>query len=153
MTREEKYMEHALTLARECLINGDVPVGAVVVYNDKIIGEGKNSIEKTGNSLAHAEIIAINNAIENLGYKHLLNCELYVTLEPCSMCAGAIVLARIPKLIIGTMDTKTGACGSILNITSNEKLNHQCEIVSGILQNDCSIILKDFFKKLRNKYE
>jgi len=142
-------MHKAIVQAEKAAANYDVPVGAVIVRNNKIIGRGYNQVEKKDDATAHAEIIAIRQAIKKNGRKHLLDCTMYVTLEPCSMCAGAIVLARIPRLVIGTKDPKTGACGSILNIAQNEKLNHRCEITTGILETECSQMLKDFFKQLR----
>ena len=150
-SREEIFMRKALKSAHRSLKSGDVPVGAIIVHDNKIISRGYNRVELKGNSTEHAEIMAINAAIKKLGYKHLLDCEMYVTLEPCSMCAGAIVLARIKKLFIGTHDPKTGASGSLYNITSDERLNHRCEVHSGILQAECSAMLKDFFKELRGK--
>ena len=145
------YMKKAIVDAEKCLKHGDVPVGVVIVKGNEIISNGHNQVEQKTNSLAHAEISAINKAIKEIGYKHLLECEMYVTLEPCSMCAGAIVLARIPKLFIGASDPKTGACGSIFNIANNEKLNHRCEIETGILQNECSNLLRLFFREIREQ--
>jgi tRNA(adenine34) deaminase len=147
--RKIYFMKKALVEAEKCLKNGDVPVGVVIVKRNEIIAYGHNQVEQKTNSLAHAEITAINKAIKTVSYKHLLDCEMYVTLEPCSMCAGAIVLARIPKLFIGTSDPKTGACGSVFNLANNEKLNHRCEIETGILQNECSNLLRLFFRELR----
>lgn len=144
-------MYKALLEAERSLESGDVPVGAVVVHDEKIIGRGCNKVEKLGSSLAHAEITAINQAVKKLGHKHLLDCKLYVTLEPCSMCAGAIVLARIPELFIGTDDPKTGACGSIFDIVREKKLNHRCKVNRGVLSEECSKLLKDFFSELRDK--
>lgn len=145
----EKFMRAALKQAEKSLKTGDVPVGAVVVYNGEIIAKGYNQIEKKSNAIQHAEIIAINSAIKKYGHKHLLDCDLYVTLEPCSMCAGAIVLARLKRIFIGTDDPKTGGGGSIFNILNSPRLNHRCEVISGILQDECSAILKNFFKELR----
>ncbi len=145
------YMQIALKEAYKSLKNNDVPVGAIIVYKDKIISRAYNKIEKSNNSLLHAEILAINSAIKKYDYKHLLDCELYVTLEPCSMCAGAIVLSRIKKVYIAAKDSKSGACGSIINLVQNKSLNHQCELETGILENESSKLLKDFFKKLRDQ--
>ncbi len=142
-------MAVAIELAKQSTEYEDVPVGAVIVHNDIIIGRGYNQIEKMNNSLVHAEIIAINDAISNYGYKHLLDCSIYVTLEPCAMCAGAIVLARISHLIYGAKDPKTGACGSLFNIPQDERLNHRVNVISGIKEDECSRLLKDFFKELR----
>lgn len=139
----------AIELAKLSNEHEDVPIGALIVHNDEIIGRGYNQIEKLNNSIVHAEIIAINDAISNYGYKHLLDCSLYVTLEPCSMCAGAIVLARISNLIYGAKDPKSGACGSLFNIPQDERLNHRVNIISGVKEDECSQLLKDFFKELR----
>ena len=144
-------MYKAILEAGKALENEDVPVGCIIVKDNKIIGRGYNQVEKKGNPLAHAEIQAINQAVRKTGHKHLLDCTMYVTLEPCAMCAGAIVLARIPRLVIGATDPKTGACGSILNIVQEKKLNHRVDITRGILEKECSNMLKDFFKKLRQK--
>lgn len=143
------YMKLALKEAQKSIDSGDVPIGVVIVFENRVLSTGHNQVEKNGNPLAHAEILAINKATKKLGYKHLLKTKLYVTLEPCSMCAGAIVLARIPELIIGTNDTKTGACGSLYNITNDSRLNHRLEIRYNVLQSECSYLLKDFFNKLR----
>ncbi len=144
-------MKIALELAEQSLKTNDVPVGAVIVRNGEIIGKGYNCIEKTGNPLNHAEIIAIKQAVDNIGHKHLLNCKMYVTLEPCSMCAGAIVLARISNLIIGAKDPKTGACGSLYNLVQDAKLNHRCRVENGILAEECSALLKNFFREVREQ--
>lgn len=149
MDNHEKYMALAIELAKLSNEHEDVPIGALIVHNDEIIGRGYNQIEKLNNSIVHAEIIAINDAISNFGYKHLLDCSLYVTLEPCSMCAGAIVLARISNLIYGAKDPKSGACGSLFNIPQDERLNHRVNIISSVKEDECSQLLKDFFKELR----
>lgn len=144
-------MEKAIKQAEKSLLYDDVPVGAVIVYDGKIIGSGYNQIEKYKNPLKHAEINAIGSATKKIRYKHLLECDMYVTLEPCSMCAGAIVLSRLKRVFIGAKDPKTGACGSVFNILNDSRLNHNCEVISGILETECSIMLKDFFRKLRKK--
>lgn len=149
--KHEYFMRKALAEASKSLKSGDVPVGAIVVYNGKIIGKGYNRVEKQKNSTKHAEIVAINSAIKNYGHKHLLECEMYITLEPCSMCAGAIILSRIKKVYFGASDYKTGAAGSIFNILNEPKLNHRCEVFGNILYDECSGMIKDFFKELRNK--
>ena len=143
------YMKKALQLAKEARDNGEVPVGAVIVKDDKIIGIGKNSRETDKNALAHAEIIAIEKACENIGSWRLDGCTLYVTLEPCQMCAGAIVQARIPRVVIGSMNPKAGCAGSILNILQIPTFNHQCEITKGVCEEECSEMLTTFFKELR----
>ncbi len=144
------YMNEALKEAKKALIFHDVPIGSVIVFDGRIISRAYNQVEKQNDPTAHAELLAIKKAIKRIGYKHLLNCQLYVTLEPCSMCAGAIVLSRIEKVIVGTMDPKSGACGSIVNIIQNSSLNHRCDLEFDVLQNECSMIIKDFFKNLRN---
>lgn len=151
MINAEKYMQKAIDLAKIAESNGDVPIGCIIVHNDEIIGEGYNRVEIDKNSTKHAEMIAIDQAVNNIGYKHLLDCTLFVNLEPCSMCAGAIVLSRIPNVYIGTKDPKTGAGGSLINILNNEKLNHRCLVDFGILEQECSQMIKSFFRKLRDK--
>ncbi len=146
---DEYFMRIALRQAKIAGDSGEVPVGAVVVLDNTIISEGRNTIEKTGNPLAHAEINAINAAVIKSGYKHLLDCTLYVTLEPCAMCSGAIVLARIPYLVYGADDPKSGGSGSLYEITNDLRLNHRCEIRKGVLKEECSIILKKFFAERR----
>jgi tRNA(adenine34) deaminase len=144
-------MREALKSARRSLKSEDVPVGAVIVKDGVIIGRGYNSIERKNNPMEHAEMAAIRTAIKKTGYKHLLDCDMYVTLEPCSMCAGAIVLARIRNLFIGAPDPKTGASGSLYSITEDKRLNHRCNVIRGILEKECSQIIKDFFKSIRDK--
>jgi len=148
---DEYFMSLALIEARKALENEDVPVGTIIVNNNKIISRAYNQVEKTNNSLAHSEILAINEAIEKIGYKHLLDCEMYTTLEPCSMCAGAIVLARIKRLIYAATDLKSGAISSVLNIANHPKLNHKVEITSGVLAAEASELIKEFFQYIRNQ--
>lgn len=148
---DDYFMQAALKQARIALENEDVPIGAVIVCNGKIISRAYNQVEKTNNALAHAEILAINKAIKKIGYKHLLDCVLYTTLEPCPMCAGAIVLARIKRLVIAANDPKSGAAGSVLDITNNIQLNHKVEIQSGIYADESSELLKSFFQYIRNQ--
>ena len=145
------FMKIALNEAKKSLKYGDVLIGSIIFHNGKIIGRGHNKVEKKGNSIQHAEIIAINSAIKKYGHKHLLDCEMYVTLEPCSMCAGAIVLSRIKKVYFATFDKKAGACGSIINIIQNDELNHRCELEFGIMEKESSELLKNFFKEIRLK--
>lgn len=145
----EYFMSEAINEAKKAIDHNDVPIGAVIVKDNKIIARGHNQVEKNNDSTAHAELIAIKKAIKKTGYKHLLDCDLYVTLEPCSMCAGAIVLSRIKNLYYATDDPKAGACGSVLNIIGEQRLNHQVNFFSGILQKESSVIIKEFFKKLR----
>ncbi|GAB4339715.1 MAG: tRNA adenosine(34) deaminase TadA [Calditrichia bacterium] len=142
-------MELAFREAEKAYEKREVPVGAVVVYENKVIGRGHNLTESLQDPTAHAEILAITAAAEYLGSRRLLDTRLYVTLEPCAMCAGAIVLARIPVLVYGAADPKSGACGSLMNVVQDERLNHRVEMVTGIMENRCSLILSDFFRKLR----
>lgn len=136
--------------AEKAALEGEVPVGAVIVKDGEIIARGHNQNETLKDPTAHAEIMALRQAGAVLGGWRLPGCEMYVTVEPCSMCAGAIVWARIQKLYIGAMDPKAGACGSVFNIPQERKLNHYVEIETGIMEQECSRIMKDFFKKLRN---
>jgi tRNA(adenine34) deaminase len=146
-----KYMQQALEEATKAAEMGEIPIGAVIVKDGEIIARGHNETESQKDPTAHAEMIAIRNAAKALGGWRLTGCEMYVTVEPCAMCAGAIVWARIDKLHIGTMDPKGGGCGSIFNIPQEERLNHFVTIETGVMQEECSRIMKDFFKELRNK--
>ncbi|MGI6257016.1 MAG: tRNA adenosine(34) deaminase TadA [Anaerovoracaceae bacterium] len=148
----EKYMIEALKEAKKAERQDEVPIGAVVVDGDgQIIGRGHNQTRSLKDPTAHGEIMAIREATKKLGRERLVGCDLVVTVEPCSMCAGAIVLARLRKVYIGIMDPKGGACGSVLNVLQNEKLNHFTEIQAGIMQQECERIMKDFFKKCRER--
>ena len=148
----ELFMEEALRLARLAAEAGEVPVGAVIVKDGEIIGRGFNSTETDKDPTCHAEIKAIRQeAAAALGGWRLSGCSMYVTLEPCSMCAGAIVLARLDALYIGTPDPKSGACVSLSQITTDSRLNHRVELHVGILQEECSAVMKAFFRKLRSK--
>lgn len=151
----EKYMKEALKQAKKAYALGEVPIGCVIVYQDKIIGRGYNRRKTDKNTLSHAEITAIRKASKNMGDWRLEECTLYVTLEPCQMCAGAIVQARIPEVVMGCMNPKAGCAGSILNILDMPEFNHQVKITSGVLQEECSNMLKTFFAELRvrNKAE
>jgi tRNA(adenine34) deaminase len=148
---DEYFMRAALRQARKALKNGDVPVGAVIVKNGCIIARGWNAREQKQDPCQHAEIAAIRRAARALGSWRLLDCALYVTLEPCAMCAGAIVLARIPRVIYAAADPKAGACGSVLNILAEKKLNHRPTVVGGLLADEAGQMLKDFFKAAREK--
>ncbi len=147
----EDFMLEAFSEAEKALSIGEVPIGAVIEKDGRIIGRGHNRTETTKDPTAHAEMIAIREAAKNLGGWRLLGCRMYVTTEPCSMCAGALVLARIEKIFIGTLDPKAGACGSLMNILQDERLNHNVEIETGIMQQQCEKIMKTFFQKLRKK--
>ena len=152
---EEKYMKEALKQAKKAYALGEVPIGCVIVHEGKIIGRGYNRRNTDKNTLAHAEITAINKASKAIGDWRLEGCTLYVTLEPCQMCAGAIVQARIPEVVMGCMNPKAGCAGSILNILEMPQFNHQVKVSRGILEADCSQMLKTFFEELRirNKQE
>lgn len=152
---EEKYMKEALKQAKKAYALGEVPIGCVIVHEGKIIGRGYNRRNTDKNTLAHAEITAINKASKVIGDWRLEECTLYVTLEPCQMCAGAIVQARIPEVVMGCMNPKAGCAGSILNILEMPQFNHQVKVTRGILEADCSQMLKIFFEELRirNKQE
>ncbi len=145
-----KFMNIALDLARESFAEGEVPVGAVVVKNGEIIGVGRNRREKKQSIVSHAEIEAMENACENLGSWRLDDCEMYVTLEPCPMCAGAIINARIKKVYFGAYDEKMGAVNSVTNMFS-EPFCHKPEVFNGVMEKECSEILKEFFKNIREK--
>lgn len=144
------FMNEALKLAREAADEGEVPVGAVVVLGDEIVGRGRNRREKGKNALAHAELEAIDEACKRLGGWRLWQCDMYVTLEPCPMCTGAIINSRIKRLIYGASDYKAGSCGSVVNLF-DLPYNHKPETVLGFMQEECAEILTEFFKQLRNK--
>lgn len=146
---DELFMHKALKLANDAASLLEVPVGAVITYEGQIIAEGINRRECLKNPLLHAEIEAVDKACKKLGRWRLTGCSLYVTLEPCSMCAGAIINSRISRLIYGANDLKSGSCGSIINLF-DLPYNHKPEVTSGVLQNECSLVLSEFFKKLRN---
>ena len=145
----EKYMNEALKEAAKAGAAGDVPIGCVIVKDDEIIGRGHNRVEADHDPSAHAEMLAIRDAVRASGYERLIGCRMYVTLEPCSMCAGAIVLARIEELIYGAPDPKTGACGSLYDIVEDERLNHRVRVRRGMMEQTCSQLIRDFFADLR----
>jgi tRNA(adenine34) deaminase len=149
MTEDEKWMEYALREAEQAMKRKEVPVGCVIVNNGRIIGKGYNQIETLKDPTAHAEIIAITAAAAFLGSRRLEDTALYVTLEPCAMCAGAIVQARIPRLVFGAFDPKAGACGTLFNIVQDQRLNHRADVAGGILAERCGGLLSDFFKLVR----
>ncbi|MCH5340154.1 MAG: tRNA adenosine(34) deaminase TadA [Acetatifactor sp.] len=148
---QEKYMKEALKQAKKAYALGEVPIGCVIVHEGKIIGRGYNRRNTDKNTLAHAEITAINKASKYIGDWRLEECTLYVTLEPCQMCAGAIVQARIPEVVMGCMNPKAGCAGSILNILEMPQFNHQVSVTKGILEQECSDLLKLFFTELRKR--
>lgn len=149
MTQHEQWMKQALREAERAFEQDEVPVGAVVVRKGKIIGRGFNQIERLQDPTAHAEIIAITAATNHLQSRRLEDCTLYVTLEPCPMCAGAIVLARIPTLVFATFDPKAGACGTLYNIVHDKRLNHTVHVVSGVCDRESEELLKGFFGRVR----
>jgi len=144
-------MQRALKLARKAALNNEVPVGAVVVYGGRIVGRGWNQVETIRDSSRHAELTALKQAAKKLGRWRLTGCTLYATLEPCAMCAGAMVLARIDRLVFAASDPKAGACGSVFNIVEDHRLNHRIKVVRGLLEKEASQALKDFFKKRRSQ--
>lgn len=148
---DELFMKEALKEAYKAYEINEVPIGAVIVRNGEIVGRGYNQKETLKDATLHAEISAIKDACKNLGGWRLPGCTMYVTLEPCAMCAGALVNARVEKLVVGTKDLKTGACGSVLNIVQMEKLNHQIDVQFGVLEEECAAIIKDFFSELRKQ--
>ena len=151
MNADEKYMRAAIGQARKAGAIGEVPIGCVIVYEDKIIARGYNRRTIDKNVLSHAEIIAIKKACKKIGDWRLEGCTMYVTLEPCPMCAGAIVQARIPKVVIGCMNPKAGCAGSVLDLLHEDGFNHQVEMENGVLEEECSRLMKEFFKALREK--
>ena len=151
MTTEERYMKAAIKQAKKAENIDEVPIGCVIVYQGKIIAMGYNRRNIDKNTLSHAELNAIKKASKRLGDWRLDDCEMYVTLEPCQMCAGAIVQSRIKKVYIGSMNPKAGSAGSVINLLQVKEFNHQVEIESGILQEECSEMLSDFFRNLRRR--
>ena len=147
----EKYMRQALLQAKKAYVLGEVPIGCVIVHDGKIIGRGCNRRKTDKNTLSHAELNAIRRACRCIGDWRLENCDMYVTLEPCQMCSGAIIQARIPHVYIGCMNPKAGCAGSVLNIRQNPGFNHQTEVTAGILNDECSELLKRFFRELRQR--
>lgn len=146
---DEIYMSEAIKEAKRAFEEDEVPVGAVIVSDSRIIGRAHNQVERLKDSTAHAEMIAITQAASSMGSKWLNGASLYVTIEPCSMCAGALVLSRIKNLYFGARDPKTGACGSVTNIIEHKKLNHKIKVKAGILKEECGSLLSEFFKKKR----
>ncbi len=146
---DEKFMTRALELAASAAAAGEVPIGAVVVRDGEIVAEAANERETAAIATHHAEILVIDRACRSLSKWRLNDCELFVTLEPCTMCAGAIVLARFKRVVFGAFDPKAGAVGSLMNVLADERLNHQPEVVSGVLASDCGRILTEFFRARR----
>lgn len=146
-----KYMKEAIKEAKKAAKLGEVPIGCVIVYEDKIIGKGYNKRNTKKTTLAHAELLAIQKASKVIGDWRLEECTMYVTLEPCQMCAGAIVQARMKEVVVGTMNPKAGCAGSILNILQMEEFNHQVQITTGVMEEECKKVLQDFFVGLRER--
>lgn len=142
-------MKEALRLAKEAWLEGEVPVAAIVVHEERIIGRGTNQVEALKDPTAHAEMIAISAACATLESKYLTDCTLYVTLEPCPMCSGALVWSKLPRLVYGASDEKAGACGSRFQLAANENLNHQVEIIQGVEEAACAELLQRFFRERR----
>ena len=147
----EIFLREAIKEAHKAAAADEVPVGAVIVFENKIIGRAHNQVEMLKDPTAHAEMIAVTQACASLGSKWLSECSLYVTIEPCSMCAGALVLARVRRICFGAWDPKTGACGSVVDLARHKGLNHQIDVVGGVLSEECGALVSDFFKKKRQK--
>ena len=148
-TIDEKYMKEAIRQAKKAYAIGEVPIGCVIVYEDKVIGRGYNRRTIDKNTLSHAELNAIRKASKKMGDWRLEGCTIYVTLEPCQMCSGAIVQSRMSRVVVGCMNPKAGCAGSVLNLLNMEEFNHQVELTTGVLEEECSQMMKTFFKELR----
>ncbi|MGN0347921.1 MAG: tRNA adenosine(34) deaminase TadA [Roseburia sp.] len=151
MTQDEKYMRAAIREAGKAYLRNEVPIGCVIVQNERIIARGYNRRNTEGSALAHAELTAIRKACKKTGDWRLEDCTMYVTLEPCQMCAGAIVQSRMERVVIGTMNPKAGCAGSVLNLLQIQEFNHQVNITRGVLEQECASMLSDFFRELREK--
>lgn len=147
--KHQRYMARAFMLAEQAYDEGEIPVGAIIVKDDQIVGKGYNQVQRLNDPTAHAEMIAVSAACDNIGEKYLSECTLYVTLEPCSMCAGALVWSKLGRLVFGALDARAGACGSLFNLAQNENLNHRVEIIHGVMEKDCEYLLKQFFMNKR----
>lgn len=151
MELDEQYMRLAIDEAKRALLYDEVPIGAVIVYKDEVIARGYNIRETSQTTLSHAELIAIAEANKVIGSWRLEECTLYVTLEPCPMCAGAIIQSRIKRIVYGAHDPKSGCVGSLMNLLVDDRFNHQVDVTHGVLKQECSMLLKDFFNTLRQK--
>ena len=151
LSTDEKYMKQAIRQAKKAYAIGETPIGCVIVYQDKIIGRGYNRRTIDKNTLAHAELTAIRKASRKMGDWRLEGCTMYVTLEPCQMCSGAIVQSRMTRVVVGCMNPKAGCAGSVLNLLQMKEFNHQAELTIGVLEKECSQMMKSFFKELREK--
>jgi len=149
MNYHQNFMFKALKLAERAMDEEEVPVGAIIVKNERIIGRGYNQTERLKDPTAHAEMIAISAAASTLSNKYLKGCTLYVTLEPCPMCAGALIWSKIDRIVFGALDERAGSCGTVFNLTNSDKLNHNIEIIQGVLESDSAYLLKEFFKSKR----
>ena len=152
MNQDEKYMREAIRQAKKAYVLEEVPIGCVIVYQDKIIGRGYNRRTVDKNTLAHAELQAIRKASKKMDDWRLEDCTMYITLEPCPMCAGAIVQARIPRVVVGAMNPKAGCAGSVINLLQMDGFNHKAELTSGVLVDECRTMLQDFFKEMRKRH-
>lgn len=151
MDLDEKYMRLAIDEAKKAEMIGEVPIGAIIVYDKKVIASGYNQREKNQTTLSHAELLAIKAANEYIGSWRLEDCTLYVTLEPCPMCAGAIVQSRIPRIVYGANDPKAGCTGTLMNLCNEKRFNHQSNVTSGVLAEECGTMLTNFFKEIRKQ--
>ena len=149
--QDEKFMKEAIKQAKKAAAIDDVPIGCVIVHEDKIIARGYNKRNKMKTTLAHAELLAIKQACKKLGDWRVEECTMYVTLEPCQMCAGAIVQARIPRVVIGAMNPKAGCAGSILNLLEMKEFNHRVDVTRGVMEEECASLMRDFFRQMRKK--
>ena len=149
LKQHQQYMQKAFLLAEQAYEEKEIPVGALVVKDNRVIGKGYNQTERLKDATAHAEMLAISAACSTLENKYLKECTLYVTLEPCPMCTGALVWSKIDRIVFGASDPRAGACGSIFNLSGNHKLNHQIEVIQGIMEQDCEWIIKHFFRERR----
>lgn len=149
--KDEKYMKAAMKQAKKAALAGDVPIGCIIVFEDKVIARGYNKRNAKKTTLAHAELIAIEKASKKLGDWRLEDCTMYITLEPCQMCAGAIVQARVKRVVVGAMNKKAGCAGSVLNLFQIPAFNHQVDFEKGVLEEECSNMLSDFFRNLRKQ--
>ena len=146
---DETFMNEAIAEAKKALIQGEIPVGAVVVYDGKVIGRGHNVREATGDPTAHAEMLALREAARAIGHWRLIGCTLYVTLEPCPMCAGAVINGRVDRVCFGAFDPKAGCCGTLYDLTGEKKFNHHPSVTGGVLEDECAKLLQDFFSEKR----
>ncbi|MFD2923918.1 tRNA adenosine(34) deaminase TadA [Halobacillus naozhouensis] len=151
MVKDEHYMQLAIEQAKRARALGEVPIGAVIVYQEEVIASGYNQRETSQLASSHAEIISIEKANEIIGSWRLEKCTLYVTLEPCPMCAGAIVQSRVPRVVYGAPDPKAGCAGTLMNLLQEDRFNHQSDVIGGIMEEECGKLLKDFFRELREK--